>query len=195
MSSNHSLSDVASLKSTNPEKADFYLDRKAVKLLHELELARYKVHHINLRLEINQRDFEKYSVYDGPKINQGIWASICRRWEERHEPEKRRKRKIEEMRFMLLFFAIMIQEEEVKKEEKKLAKLTKEFEARVQWKSKEDEADYRRWITEEDRRKEMRREIRRAEKNKEREWQENEIVEAEKTKKSKGFRLTGPLFR
>ncbi|KAF4341873.1 hypothetical protein FBEOM_4189 [Fusarium beomiforme] len=159
MSSNHSLSDVTSLKNTDPEEG-FYLDRKAVKLLHEIELVRYKLHNVNHRLEINRRDYERCPPDEGPRLSNGLWNYICRRWNERHDVEKRRERKIEQARLVFLCWTIFSQEKEVRQQEKRLAKLSSEFEARVKWKTKEDREIYRRWVTEEDARHAVRREIR-----------------------------------
>jgi hypothetical protein len=200
MSYNHSLHDAASLK-TNPEtgKSGFYLDRKAVKMLHEIELLNHNLYHIRHQLDVNVRDLEKTQFYS-TKAKLGWFGSLRRRLNEQIDYRKRRERQIDKTRTDLLIIQILSDRKEIEKKETKLAKLQTDFEARIQWKSEKDEQDYRDWLVDVKILREAKNSWKVEQKKRERErwevkWQEFLLSKGAKTKVSRGHpELWGSLL-
>ncbi|KAF5551631.1 molecular chaperone [Fusarium mexicanum] len=152
MSHNLSPHAAASLESYSwTKKPGFYLDTRAVKLLHQIECLEYSLWYARRRLDVNTRDLEKIEFYS-TKAKLSWFGSLRRRINEQFDHETQRERQIDQIRAKLLAVQIPLDKTLIAKNEAMLAKLQAEFEARIQWKTQEALKDYRKWLFEEKKR-------------------------------------------
>lgn len=177
MSYHHSPQDAASLKSSpRTEKSAFYLDGKAVKILHEIECLNHNLCLIRRQLDINTRDREKIHFYR-TKAKLGWFGQLRRRLNEQLDYQKLRERQTDQIRTKLLIIQILSDRKVIARREARLAKLQTDFEARIQWKSKKDEQDYRDWLGDVKRRRDVKNSWKMKQKKRDKErwegkWQE-----------------------
>ncbi|KAM5522407.1 hypothetical protein FOXYSP1_16298 [Fusarium oxysporum f. sp. phaseoli] len=146
MSYHQSPYDAASLKSSpRTGKSAFCLDGKAVKILHKIECLNHNLCLIRRQLDVNTRDLEKIHFYR-TKAKLRWFGQLCRRLNEQLDYQIRTK---------LLIIPILLNRKVIARREARRAKLQTYFEARIQWKSKKDEQDYRDWLGDVKRRRDV----------------------------------------
>ncbi|KAF5646194.1 hypothetical protein F52700_1884 [Fusarium sp. NRRL 52700] len=154
-------------------KPGFYLDARAVKLLHRIECMEHNLCHVRRRLDINTRGLEKINFYRS-KAKLSWFGSLRRRINEQFDHEKQRERQIDQIRTNLLLAQIPLDRCLIDRGEARLAKLQAEFEARIQWKTQEALKDYRKWLFEEKRREDAKNDWKMEQKKRDRErWEQN----------------------
>ncbi|KAF5986244.1 hypothetical protein FBULB1_2531 [Fusarium bulbicola] len=174
MSHNLSPHAAASLESYSwTKKPGFYLDARAVKLLHQIECLEYSLWYARRRLDVNTRDLEKIEFYS-TKAKLSWFGSLRRRINEQFDHETQRERQIDQIRTKLLVVQIPLDKTLIAKEEAMLAKLQAEFEARIQWRTQEALKDYRKWLFEEKKREDAKNNCKVEQKKRDREmWEGN----------------------
>ncbi|KAF4418930.1 sulfide:quinone oxidoreductase mitochondrial precursor [Fusarium acutatum] len=171
-------------------KSGFYLDAKALKLLHKIECLEHRLRYLRRRLDVNTRDLEKIDFYR-TKAKLGWFGSLRRRLNEQLDHEKQRERQIDQIRTKLLEAQIPLDMELIASKEARLAKLQAEFESRIQWESKEAQKDYRKWLCDEKRREDAKNNWKMEQKRRDREkwegkWQKFLLSEGAKKEVSRG---------
>ncbi|KAF5680233.1 hypothetical protein FDENT_8436 [Fusarium denticulatum] len=193
MSCNHSpVSPPAARRESYlwSRKKGFYLDRKALKLLCQIECYERCLHTLRNRLDINTRDLEKIDFYSS-KAKLGWFRSLRRRLNEQFDHEKQRERQIDQIRTKLLEVQIPLDTALIVKYEARLAKLQAKFEPRIQWKSVEAQKEYQKWLWEEKKREDAKNDSKIEQKRRDRErwegkWQEFLLSNGAKKEVSRG---------
>jgi hypothetical protein len=101
-------------------RSGFYLDGKAVKILHEIECLNHNICLTRRQQDVNTRVSEKIHFYR-MKAKLGWFGQLRRRLNEQLDYQKLRERQIDQIRTKLLIIQILLDREVMARREARLA--------------------------------------------------------------------------